>query len=323
MKTITNTNIFDFTDKAYGTSKLMGQVLTGKVGVDVTNKLMDKIESIPKAFRDSVSIRAVEAVKNGRIRFVYGPPAVMLPPFCPFICYMDKGVRKIVFDLTLTSFGEKKSRYSSDTEYDMDVRQLYAMLVAGAILIDTDTNTTINPEAMKTLSLWWAKMFCKVLNRHLALSTNKDRYDAFMYFAMKYFLINILETPDIIANNTAVGNLVNGKNSFINVIEAQIATKDIDIYKDFNTFCDAMFDNSITGIGGVREHEAGMNKSTYIDSFIKMYGMQALYSLATYPYFLYTVIQATNSDRGFNKRIFEDVMINPKMYAKVIMVLAK
>lgn len=323
MKTITNTNIFEFTDKAYKVSQRMGQVLSGKVGSDVTNKLMDKIESIPKAFRDAVSIRAVEAVKSGRIRFVAGLPATMLPPFCPFICYMDKGVRKIVFDLSLTTFAEKKGRYSAETEYDMDIRQLYAMLVTGYILINIDTNDTIHPEAMKTLSLWWAKMFCKVLNRHLALSTNRDRYDAFMYFAMKYFLINILEVPEVIANNTAIGNMINGKNSFINMIEAQIAMKEVDVFKDFNTFCDTMFDNSITGIGGVRDAEVGMNKTTYIDSFIKMYGMQALYSLATFPYFLYTVIMANNTDRGFNKRVFEDVMINPKMYARVIINLAK
>lgn len=318
MKTITNTNIFEYTEKSYKVSGRMGQVLSGRVGSVVTDKIMDQIESIPRAFKDAVSIKAVEAVKAGKIKFVAGPPNLMLPPFCPFILYMEKGERKILFDLTLTSYSEKTNRFSKELEYDIDIRQLYAMLVSGYVLINIDTNGTIPPEAMRTLSLWWAKMFCKVLNRHLALSTNKDRYDAFMYFTMKFFLINILECPLAIADGVAVGNLVDGKNSFINLVEGQLAAQDIDLYKDFNTFCDALFDNSITGIGGVREKEIGMNKATFIDSFIKMYGIQTLYSLATFPYFFHTVVLANNTDRGFNKRIFEDVMINPKLYARVI-----
>ena len=323
MKTITESEIYAYTEKSYHVSGKIQQVLTGKAGRNVTVDLTPKIDAVVRAYRTQViALKAQEAIEKGYIQFVYGDPNVMLPPFMPFVRYQGKdGMPHVVFDLSYTTYVEKEDR-SGAKSVDMDLRQLFSIMATCYFVLDTDAQTILPPMVYQVTAKWWALMFCKVLNRSLALNTNRDRYDAFQYFAMQYYLQNILELEPTLATPAAVANLKNGKNPFIKDIEGTLAIKGINMYESFDTFCHTLFDNSITGVGDAHA-DASMNMPTFISSFIRMYDIKCLYALATYPYFLYIIISANNQDRGFNRRVLEDVMIEPRMYEKMMLELMK
>ena len=323
MKTITETEIYAITEKSYKVSAKIQQVLTGKAGKNVTADLAPKIDAVVRAYRNQVvALKAQEAIDKGLIQFVYGDPNVMLPPFMPFVRYQGKdSIPHVVFDLSYTTYTEKEDRSGAKT-VDIDLRQLFSIMTTCYLVLDMDKQTVLPPMVYQVTAKWWAMMFCKVLNRSLALNTNRDRYDAFQYFAMQYYLQNILGLDPVLATPAAVANLKNGKNPFIKDIEATLAIKEINMYESFETFCHALFDNSVTGVGGIHT-DAAMNMTTFIASFIRMYDVKCLYTLATFPYFLYVIISANNQDRGFNRRILEDVMIEPRMYEKMMLELCK
>ncbi len=324
MKRITDSEIFKYTESAYHTGDRIVPVVTGKVGKDVTSELSEELESLPKFYRnDPIVLKALQMVENGSLRFVYGDPDKMLPAFMPFVTVMTKDGPAVIFDLTSSTFVYKQDRYTKAEYCDMDIRQLYSMCMTAVFVIDMGKNTILPSTVNGTTAMWWAKMFCKVLNRHMNLNANRDLYNTFLYLAMKYYLINILELSEKLADETASNQFRDGKTTMMRTIEGKMLQLAPDAYSSFASFCSAIFNYEITGLGGMRANNSSMNMSTFISLFIGIYDIKSLFTLATFPYFLYMAIATNNADRGFNRRIVEDVMVEPKPYAVMITELTK
>lgn len=204
----------------------------------------------------------------------------------------------------------------------MDIRQLNSLVVTAYLFLNFKPNTLIPPDVTETLAIGWARMFNKVLCQTMGLNTNPDRYNAFSYFAMKFFMIYFLDISEKSAD-VFVSNMVkNGKNSFIRQMEEIIVARNLHPFDSFENFCNMLFDHDITSIGSARAM-GELNVASYLKVFTRIYGMNSIFSLAAFPYFLYTYISVNNANRGFNRRVFEDVMVNPKSYMRVMKDLSK
>lgn len=317
MKSITATDIYTATDTFYQTTRHIKSVVGG-AGTVITHELDSKIDSISKAYKDSIIVKAINDLQSGRIQLIYGDPKKMLPPFMPFINFTKNGERRTLVDLTYSSFSVRTNRVTGEETYDMDIRQLYSLLITAELTSDFDKNTVIPPAAASAASELWAKMFCKVLNKVLMLNTNRELYNAFYYFAARYFIQNILEMSPIFAEQSATASLRDGKNVYINSIESKLKDHGWDLYQDFGFFCRVMFDTEITEIHGSRYGSGEMNRLSYLNTFTNMYDLKSLFALASFPYFLYLVVSINNADKGFNRRIFEDVLVDAKRYATIV-----
>ena len=315
MKTILQTEVFSVADSTYHIKDRISNVLQGKGVKDLTEDLMDKIDMLPKVFKGTLTLQAVNAVKRGEIRLVLGNPKTTLPSFMPFLVVAAQGKNQVIIDLTATSFQVKTDRVTKEPRYDIDIHQLYSLLVSAYISLFINRNTVLPTEALRLSTLWWSTMFCKVLNRTIGLSINRERYEAFRYLAMRFYSHNILENTEKVSEELAESFLPDhNKSIMLRTIENNIASQDIDPYSSFENFCKVLFNNEITGAVTAGTTNGRMNLSTYISLFVRMYGQKSLFALASFPYFMYMIIGTNNADKGFNRRVVEDVMVDPRRY---------
>ena len=155
----------------------------------------------------------------------------------------------------------------------------------------------------------WAKMYNKVLNKMVGLSTNKERYETFMYFAIRFFCKYYLECPDALCDTIAEAYLPAGKTLLIHDIEKKVVERSINMYSSFEIFCNTLFDNSITSLRATRLGDnIEMNTYLYFRKFVDMYDFSASGSLCSFQYFLFTVISVFYS-ANIVSRSLDDIVI--------------
>jgi hypothetical protein len=173
-----------------------------------------------------------------------------------------------------------------------------------------DPKAVLTHDALTYSAILWADMFTKPLYDVYGMN-NIDRVKAFKYFAMKFFLGYYMECPENQINDIVM-KYFKEKNQLIITMEDVIAARGYNIYDGFMSFCNVMFNNEVTMIKGVRVNnvENNMNVSFYLQKFSQTFHRNALLSLCSFPYFIYTIIAATSKcnlvkDKSFD-RIFKD-----------------
>lgn len=314
MKSITATDIYRRFESTYQINAHLKSVIGGS-GTRITTELASDILAMERSYKDILTVKACKALTNGDIILVYGDPSQMLPPFMPFVKTIKNNREVVICDLSMTSFMMRQNKNTGETSYSMDIRQLNSIVVSAYIFLNLRPNSIIPPDITKNMAMSWARMFCKVLNQFMGLNTNPDRYNAFMYFAMKYFMIYILEIKEASADMYVSQMSKDGKSSFVRQMEEAIAARDLHPYNSFEDFCNTLFDHDISSISSARTM-GDLNMASYLKVFTRVYGLNSVFSLAAFPYFMYVYISVNNANRGFNRRVFEDVMVNPRTYTK-------
>ena len=315
MKSIMQTDVFAQSAKKFAIEPKIKNMVSGKAGKVLTYEdIAPYLTSALRSFRESVFLKAVEDFKNGDLILVYcNDMGEALPPFLPFVKFAKDGKKKVVIDVSYI-FSERDGIYSL-----RQIEALYSLMIAAEYTLELFDPKAILPSNLISLTAqMWAKMFCKVLNKIIALGINRDRYEAFMYFAMQFYCRYILETPIVTANSIAESYLKNGKTPLINSIEGEIHTREIDIYGNFQNFCTVMFNNDITGVrSGPRGSSSEINYVTYMSAFMHEFDQSSLYGLAAFPYFLLMIIRVNVGSRDINRRALEDIMLDMKKYVEI------
>ncbi len=316
MKSIATTDIYRRFEPTYQINAHLKSVIGG-AGTRITTELASDILAMERSYRDILTVKACKALTNGDIILVYGDPSQMLPPFMPFVKTIKNNKEVVICDLSMTSFTARHNKATGETTYSMDIRQLNSIVISAYIFLNLKKNSIIPPDTIQTMAIAWARMFCKVLNQAMGLNTNPDRYNAFMYFAMKYFMINLLEVSPESADVFVSQLSKEGKTSFVRQMEEMVAARNLHPFDSFEDFCNTLFDHDITYISSARTM-GELNMASYLKVFTKVYGLNSVFGLAAFPYFMYIYISVNNANRGFNRRVFEDVMVNPRNYTKIM-----
>lgn len=321
MRSIMQTDIYTQTTKNFAIEAKIANLISGKSGKRLNSEDMSShIMSLTRSYKDPVIVRAIEEFKNENIILIYCQDMnESLPPFMPFVKFAKGTTKKVIVDLSYM-MTERDGIYNI-----RQLESLYCMLTVAELTLELFDPKSILPIDVITIcAQMWAKMFCKVLNRHIALNINRDRYEAFNYFAVQYFCRYILETPIITANSVAESVLYNGKTPLINNIEGEINSNKIDMYSSFQDFCQVMFNNDITGMrSGAKGSAYEMNYVTYLSAFMKEFDRSSLFGLAAFPYFLLMIFRVNTGSRDINKRSLEEIMMNPKQFMVIFKELQK
>ena len=281
-------------------------------GMTVLNgELVVQLANIKKIYRDRLTQLAVDEVTKGNI-IIYSAknPTHCMPSYMPFIKYKVQDEQKVAIDITQYAT-VKKIKDSEDLDVVMDTKKLYVFIISAYLYLRTFNRNTILPSKLaKSSAIVWAKLFCKILEMKVGLATNRERHDAFMYYAMMFFLVNIIEYNEEAAKAIAKSYFKTGVvNSTIGYIETQIENRNLPIYATFEDFCKIMFDPEITGIRTMRLKNSNdrITLEYFVSQYITMYHVTSAFSLAAYPYFIWMVISACNWAYLFNDKTIEPI----------------
>lgn len=295
---LTSTDIFRaFDNSGANLSGRMKALVTDNRTSVILNEALEEttLTRFGTNFKDPIALKALLAVRNGELVLFTAKPEYNLPECIPFFRYTFKGQAKVAVNLT-NIVSTTGSGVEGNVSYMVeDLRKLYAMLVAAYLQLKIPEPSDYPIKAIEFGSMMWARMFCKVLNRTIGLSTNKERYEAYFYFAVRFFLITLIGAPETAVANISKTVLRSGtKTPIILMIEEQVEKQKINMYLDFTTFCNVLFNNDISGIKGMRMLSANpnekLNVSFYLRRFVDSYNQGAIMSLASVHYFTWMVI---------------------------------
>lgn len=274
----------------------------------INDKIGEALSNMNKAYRDNLTTKVIDAVKKGRILIMCFPPQSVLPANMPFIKVRRGGTKDcMVVDMTKYCT-VKRNNLNEIVELKIDVAKLYAILVPAYIALEVlNESTIISTESIKNLALLWAKMFNKILMSQKIFVGNEERYEAFMYFAMKFFMLYYMGTPAPVVDNIAGEFIKDVKSKCILTIENNLQHKGIDLYADWETFARTMFSNEITNIKSITNVD--MNIDQYLRLFSTYMGRDGAYlSLWSADYAFFCFFAAWNHAWIMNDRSFEDVV---------------
>lgn len=280
--------------------------------INLNADFAQQLANIKKIYNDQLTNKAVDAVGDGSIILCAARnPKHCMPSYMPFIKYKSGDKQYVVVDLT--KWVILKPIKGQDDQYDVtiDIKKLYCFVVSAYLYQSKfDRDTQISSKLAKSSAIVWAKLFCKVLEMKVGLATNRDRHDAFMYFAMMYFLVNIIEYNKESAENLAKSYFRSGTISpTVRYIESKIKDKNINIYESFETFCTTLFNPEITGLRSLRLKGTNNVITTeyYISQYITLYHMTSAFTLVAFPYFIWMVISTCNWAYLFNDKTIESI----------------
>lgn len=323
MRSYIDSDIFEYFDKGSVIQNRIFKILASKSGaIILNNKLEEDIRSMRKIFKESVVVKVIAALNSGDMLLVQIPPEFNLPEGLPFIKHKKDGKERMIINVTKYVV-ETKDRDTGEIEYSIDIKKLYSLCVPGYLYLTLfDSSYTPSPDAMKSCAIVWSGMFNKVLIRTIGLTTNKERYEAFMYFGIKFFLKYFLDQTDTVVDKIADSYLMNGKGYLIEYMESKIDVLGLKPYESFTNFCHTLFNNEVSNIKGIRVNnvEENMNVSFYLKKFIDMYNMSAIMALASFPLFIFTVFSAFNWSNIVNDRSFEELVYSNKKEVPKIMI---
>ena len=312
MKLINDSTIYKFMlkDKDSTLNAYRAEIVGG--GMTVLNgDLVVQLANIKKIYHDRLTQLAVDEVGKGNI-IVYSAtnPTHCMPSYMPFIKYKIHDEQKVAIDVTQYA-NVKHIKDSEELDVTIDTKKLYVFIISAYLYLKVfDRNTMIPSKLAKSSAIVWAKLFCKILEMKVGLATNRERHEAFMYYAMMFFLVNIIEYNEEAAKSIAKSYFKSGViNSTIGFIETQIENRDLPIYNTFEDFCKIMFDPEITGIRTMRLKNSNdrITLEYYVSQYITMYHVTSAFSLAAYPYFIWMVIAACNWAYIFNDKAIEPI----------------
>ena len=209
MRIIQNSDIYSkYLNKGNNISEKIFKVLGGQSGAIILNdKLKKEIDLLQKLYKEQSTIAFIKAIKENNILLIKIPIDYKFPSCLPFVKFKKEGNQKLVINIT-DYLKERKDPDNGDIEYSIDIKQLHVLCLSGFIYYKLlDETTVLPPDVIKISSIIWARMFNKVLIKTIGLSTNKERYEAFMYFGMKFFMKYYLDSPDIVVENISTSYL--------------------------------------------------------------------------------------------------------------------
>lgn len=305
------------------TNQIQNTIQSINANTLINGRLDAQLMAMNRVYRDALTTRVIEAVKDGRILILCLPMDKRLPANMPYVKVKRSGKQCVIVDMSKYVIAQRGPGAILE-EFKVDVAKLYSLLVPAYLALEVINEFTVmSSETTKLLSLMWAKLFNKVLMNQKIFVGNRERYEAFMYFAMRFFMIYYCQIPIQIVDNIS-GEYINGvKSKYISTIENNLQHKGIDLYADWNTFARTMFSNEITNIRAITNVD--MNVDQYLRLFSTLMGRDGSYlSLWSTDYAFYCFFVTWCHSWILNDRSFDDIVNeDPKLMPKILRGLVK
>lgn len=283
----------------------------------VNTKLSESLDSLQRAYKETLTLKAVDAVKSYDIIIIAMPIDKRFPANIPYIKTKRKGKDCIIVDISKYAV-VKRAENDAVLEVKCDISKLYSLLIPAYIALNVlNSETVISTETTKWMAYLWAKLFNQVLIKQKVFVGTPERYEAFMYFAMRFFMIYYLETPMAIVDRISGEFIKNTKSKYILMIESNLNQKNINIYSNWATFAYTMFSDEITNIRSITNVQ--MNTEEYLKQFYNQMGRDGAYlALWSADYFFYCLFATYNkayilNDRAWDIIVNENVKIMPRI----------
>lgn len=298
--TFTQSDIFRyFEESGAGMSKRMTAIVSDpKAAVILNDKLDTTLDLFAHTFKEAIVNKAILAIRNGELILFYAKPEVNLPECLPFFRYSKGNAAKVAVNLTniVTVNGD-----DGDSLYTVeDMRRLYAMIIAAFINLKIPDASNYPVKAMEYGAIMWAKMFCKILNSTIGLSTNKDLYTAYFYYAVRFYLTYYIGAPQATVEAISKTIIRSGdSNNYISAIQEYLneekEAREARFYGNFTGFCEVLFNNQITNIRALRiamanPNDGQLTMSFYLKKFIDNFYQSSVMALASAHYFTWILL---------------------------------
>lgn len=284
----------------------------------INKKIQDSLDATARAYRETIVLKAIDAIKSFKIIVVAMPIDKRFPVNMPYVKTKRKGEDCVIVDMSKYAT-VKRDDDGNVLEASCDVTKLYAVMIPAYIALTVlNSSTVISSETTKWLSYLWAKMFNEILTKERAFVGNSERYEAFMYFAMRFFMRYYLETPEAIVDKISGEFIKNTKSKYIAMIESTLKQKGIDLYANWTSFAYNMFSDEITNIRSITNIE--MTTEQYFKLFCQKLGRDGSYlALWSADFFFYCLFVTYNKAYILNDRAWDNVVIqNDKIIPRVL-----
>lgn len=309
MRSYNNSDIFIRMNSG---GSIYNQLTAAVRGIDdrcvLNRKIQDNLDTLQRAYKETLVLKAIDAVKNFEIILVAMPIDKRFPANIPYIKTKRQGKDCVIVDISKYVV-VKRNENGTITEAKCDIPKLYNLLIPAYIALNVlNEQNVISTETTKWMSFLWAKLFNKVLMSQKVFVGNQERYEAFMYFAMRFFMFYYMDTPQVIVDKISGEFINNTKSNYILMIESNLAQKKINLYQDWTTFAYTMFSNEITNIHAITNVD--MNTEQYLRLYSNYMGKDGAYlALWSADYFFYCLFVTFNKAYILNDRAW-DVIVN-------------
>lgn len=281
-KVISDTFIFE-QSKSNIMDTIQGSLAQGKaLG---PQDLEEQFVLIKKYIKSALKIKVLKDYEENNIVLLYAPENVGRMTSLPFIMSVSNG--KLCANVMVSSFGNMRQ----DGVVNVDYRKLYTLMESAYIAKEFlgRYDKYKNNGAIINGCVIYANMFVKPLNKKFNLHLDKNRENAVLFLAAKFYLKNVLgmQNEDILYN-TAI-RACKGENPLL-IKEVDVAIPD-EAYKDLGTFINALKEDKLNlGL-------SGLTVRGFLESYISLYGGSTVFGLELLPYWLY-IVNASISSMG-------------------------
>lgn len=289
----------------------------------LNTKIQESLDQMHKAYRETMTLRVIEAVRSSEIILIAMPINKRFPANIPYVKTKRQGRQCAVVDLSKYAIVTRDNA-GNIIEVKCDIPKLYNLLIPAYLSLHVlNEETVLSSETTKWMAYLWARLFNRVLMSQRIFVGNQERYEAFMYFAMRFFMIYYLQTPMAIVDKISGEFIKDTKSNYILMIENNLRQKNINLYKDWSTFAFMMFSNEITNIHAITNVE--MNTEQYLRTYSNYMGKDGAYlALWSADYFFYCIFVTYNHAYILNDRAWDDIVNdNPKIMPRILSGLYK
>lgn len=289
--------------------------------IDNTNianpQLGPLIDKLHRIYKESIIMDISKAINDYSLIVITMPMEFRFPASIPYLKTKRSGKECVIVDLSKYA-QVRKDDNGKIIEFTCDLTKLYNYLVPAFLALKVlNGETVLSTETTKWLSYMWAKLFNRILTSQRIFVGSEERYEAFMYFAMKFFMRYYLETNPNIEENIAKEFIKGNKSKYIYMVEENMNQKGLDLYQDWTAFATSMFSNEITNIKSASSVD--MNVDQYIRLYSNYMGRDGAYlALWSADYFFYCLFVSYNrayilNDRAWDTILSENLKVMPRL----------
>lgn len=277
-------------------------LLNDKLYGDIKKKIVEKK-------REVTATKILECIANGKLAlYAVDKGANDLPDAIPFFVLKNTqlGTRFAAVNLTNVVMREKLDDGSISYEIGDNINRLYVILLSAYLAVEKfDPKVSLPSNLMSEAAVLWAEIFNKPLYDAVGLN-NKDRKDAYMYFAMKFFLVYFLDCDEKYAESVAMAYIGTKSDFLLGMIE-KIELKGINIYDGVLSLLNTLINDEITSIRGlkVKTLTGAIDTNFYLNKFTMAYSSNAFLTLCSFPYFVFTVVAAVSKTNIVKDKSFD------------------
>lgn len=316
MRRLVDSDIFKFQiNKGNAvTGRIMNFLKGGVPGSAIINDAVyaDLKKKILNRKKDKITNAYMNAIAEQDMILFTVPPEYRIPEFLPFMTFRRDGESKVLVNLS-NHVLVTKNDLTNDLEYDITdhVNSINVILRSAYLALTTlAPEEELSPDALYFSAVLWADMFNKPLFDVVGFH-DTQKYDAFTYFAMKFFLLYFMDCSEDKAESL-ISKCIPVKNDLVLFMLEQIERKDLHPFNGISDYLRTIFNNEVTSMKGIRINglDKAMNVSFFLEKFSRIYSSNAFLSICAYPYFVYVLMSATSKcgtvkDKSFD-RLFTD-----------------